>query len=186
MGVSIRTMLLDNATRHFIDNHPKTIVVNLGAGLDTRFERLNQENLTWYDLDVPEAIALRSQFFTENDKYHFISKSCLDLTWFDNINIQGQSLLILAEGLLMYFSSDEVKYLFRELAARFPYAEILFDMLAPVLVGRSQLSDSVSKIRGGVEFKWGLKNSREMETWHDSIKFVEEWNYYDYHKNQCH
>lgn len=185
VGVSIRTMLLDNATHDFMQQNPNAIVINLGAGLDTRFERLKHNNIDcWYDLDVPEAIELRRQFFTESDRNHFIAKSVLDFSWLDDINTTGKPVLIIAEGLLMYFTEDELKPLFKQLVTFLSGSEMLFEMLAPLLVGKSKHHDSLSEIGSKVEFKWGLKDSREMETWHKGIRFAEEWNYFDYHKNR--
>lgn len=44
--------------------------------------------------------------------------------------------------------------------------------------------DSIKKVGGTIEFKWGLKNARAMEKWHSGIKFIEEWNIYNYYKRR--
>ena len=47
-------------TRHFIAEHPDAVVVQIGAGLDARYERLGKPRSTaWYDLDLPEVIEVR-------------------------------------------------------------------------------------------------------------------------------
>lgn len=84
----------------------------------------------------------------------------------------------------MYFTEDELKPLFNQLATRLPGSEMLFEMLAPFLVGKGKHHESLSKIDSRAEFKWGLKDSKAMETWHKGIEVVEEWNYYDYHKDR--
>jgi O-methyltransferase involved in polyketide biosynthesis len=40
-----------------VDAHPEGLVVNLGAGLDTRFYRLDNGTITWIDIDLPEVVA---------------------------------------------------------------------------------------------------------------------------------
>lgn len=40
-----------------MDAHPEGLVVNLGAGLDTRFYRLDNGTITWIDIDLPEVVA---------------------------------------------------------------------------------------------------------------------------------
>lgn len=183
LGVSVRTMLLDNATRKFLENNPNAVVVNLGAGLDTRHERLEiHRPVDWYDLDVREAMELRKQFFTATEHSHFLENSVLDFSWQDKIDCQGRPVLFIAEGLLMYFTEQELKPLFEQLAERFPGAEMLLEILAPFLVGKSRHHDSLSKVSVPAEFRWGLKNSLDLETWHPQIRFIQEWNYYDYHK----
>jgi methyltransferase (TIGR00027 family) len=184
LGVSIRTMLLDKALTAFIDSHPDTVVINLGAGLDTRHARLRLTDIVWYELDVPEVIEFRRQFFNPTDKYHFIAKSMFDYSWMNEIEDTGKSVIIIAEGLFMYFEKRELKKLIWRLADRFPGAEMLLEVLGPFLVGKSKHHDSLSKIENKPEFKWGLKKSRELTTWHPRIKLINEWCYFDYHKDR--
>lgn len=184
VGVSIRSMLLDAATRDFLKRHPQGIIINLGAGLDTRFERLGLPQVRWYDVDVPEAIAVRQRFFSEDRLDHCIAKSIFDYSWIDNLGARDAPVLFIAEGVLMYFAIDEVKSFLAHLIPRFPGAEMLVDVLGPLLAGRSKYNDSIKKIDSTVEFKWGMKNSRELETWHEGLRLVEEWHYLDYCKDR--
>jgi O-methyltransferase involved in polyketide biosynthesis len=185
LGVSIRTMLLDRALTAFINSHPDTVVINLGAGLDTRHARLGLTDVIWYELDVPEAIEFRRQFFSPTDKYRFIAKSMFDYSWMDEIEDSGKSVIVIAEGLFMYFEEKELKTLIWRLIDRFPGAEMLLEVLGPFLVGKSKHHDSVSKIDNKPEFKWGLKKSEELTTWHPRIKLINEWCYFDYHKDRA-
>lgn len=185
VGVSIRTMLLDNAVRAYVDKHPGAVVVNLGSGLDTRVERLKDLDIfCWYDLDLPEGLAFREKFISESQQNKFIAKSAFDLSWTEEINLKGHPLLIIAEGLLMYFTEDEVRQFFKGISQRFPKSEMLFEALAPFIVGKSKKHDTVSKLENAPQFKWGLKKSKSLESWNCGIRFIEEWNYFDYHKDR--
>ena len=185
VGVAVRTVIRDRATQRFLEANPGAVVVNLGAGLDTRWERLKCDNLhCWYDLDVPEAIDTRRLFFEENEGNRFIAKSVFDYSWFDEVEQAGRPLLFIAEGMLMYFKEDEVKPLFRRLSESFPEAEILFEIICPFMVGKARHHDSLKKIDGKVDFKWGIKVPKEMASWHKGLKYLEEWNFYDYHKDR--
>ena len=63
-GVCVRANLIDGETRKFIAAHPDAVVIQLGAGLDARYERLGCPEVThWYDLDLPEVMRLHRQFF---------------------------------------------------------------------------------------------------------------------------
>ncbi|PID57611.1 methyltransferase [candidate division KSB3 bacterium] len=183
VGVAIRTELLDKSTQDFIVRHPKAVIINIGAGLDTRFSRIDNGSIRWYDLDLPEVIALKKQFFEENDRYRMIAKSVFDTSWYNEIERAGAAVLILAEGILMYFDEEQVKSLFHHLITHFPGAMMLFEMLAPFMVGKSKHHEAVKKI-GGAEFKWGISNSRVMESWNPHIRIVNEANYFDYHKKR--
>jgi O-methyltransferase involved in polyketide biosynthesis len=185
LGVSIRTMLLDNAVSAFLRHNPNAVVINLGAGLDTRYNRLELDKIVWYELDLPESMELRRRFFTESEWYRFISKSVFDKSWMDEIEDTGKPVLLIAEGLFMYFDEEELKPLFKKLVDRFPGGEMLLEAMGPFLVGKGKHHDSISKIDGKVEFKWGLKDSRDIAKWYPGITFVEEWCYFDYHKDRA-
>ena len=182
VGVAVRTMLFDKAVLAFVERHPRAVVVNLGAGLDTRYDRLKLRHVDWYELDVPESMAWRRHFFCESQRYRFLTKSVFDLSWMDNIEAAGRPVILIAEGLFMYFAEEKLRPLFQEIATRFAGQEMLFEMLAPFLVGKSKHHDSVSKMDGSPEFRWSLKDSRTLQTWHEGIRVVQEWNYFDYCK----
>ncbi len=110
-GVAIRTEILDELTQKFLKKNPDGTVVNLGCGLDARYDHLNNNQVRWFDLDVPESIELRKNFFTPNEHYQFISKSVLDFSWNDVIP-KDKPILFIAEGLLMYFTESEVQSIF--------------------------------------------------------------------------
>jgi len=50
----------------------------VGCGLDTRFDRVDDGQVRWYDLDVPEVIDLRKQFLAESERVTCISGSAFD------------------------------------------------------------------------------------------------------------
>ena len=58
VGCVVRGWYFDRAVRRFIETHPNPIVVNVGCGLDTRFQRIGNPKAVYYDLDLPEVIAL--------------------------------------------------------------------------------------------------------------------------------
>lgn len=62
ISVVVRTELLDRATEAFINRHPDAVIINIGCGLDTRFSRLDNGKVQWYDLDLPEVINTRQHF----------------------------------------------------------------------------------------------------------------------------
>lgn len=184
VGVAVRTELLDKAVGAFCERHHDAVVVNLGAGLDTRYTRIKPQVARWYDLDLPAVIDLRRGFFPETEHYRLIASSVLEPSWVDAVDAEGRPVLLIAEGLFMYFSEDELKPLLGALATQFAEAELLFEMLGPLMVGKARMHDSVRKADRAVEFRWGLADSRELETWHPFIRFIEEWNYFDFHKDR--
>ncbi|PID52243.1 MAG: methyltransferase [Candidatus Moraniibacteriota bacterium] len=173
-GVAVRTEILDELTQKFLKKNPDGTVVNLGCGLDTRYYRLHNNQVRWFDLDVPEAIALRKNFFTPTEKYQFISKSVLDFSWNDVIP-QDKPILFIAEGLLMYFTEAEVQSIFTNIAKQFPGSEMIFEAMSPFVAKNSSKHADVKKY--DAEFKWGIKSGTEIENWNIGVRFITEYFY---------
>ena len=185
VGVAVRTEILDEVTTAFIRQYQDARVVNMGAGLCTRLNRVDNGRIAWYELDLPEAIELRRRFFTETDRHQFIERSITDFSWMEQIKIKGnQPVLFIGEGFFMYFEEQEVKNIFIEMADHFPDAELIFEINGPVSVGRSKHHDALSRTDGQAEFKWGPASGAVCETWDDRILFVREWNYLDRHRDR--
>ena len=96
-----------------------------------------------------------------------------DLT--EIVKSHGKPILIIIEGVLMYFEPEKIKAFFHELCTRFDNATIVFDMLAFALVGHSGQHDSLRKVDKDIEFKWSLLNTRDMEAWNPKIKLEKEF-----------
>ena len=185
VGVAVRTEILDKATTAFISQYPDARVVNMGAGLCTRFNRVDNGRIIWYELDLPEAIEMRRRFFTETNRHRFIEKSITDFSWMEQIKEkEKQPFLFIGEGLFMYFEGQEVENIFVEMADHFPGAELLLEINGPVSVGRSKHHDALSRTDGEAEFKWGPASGAVCETWDARIRFVREWNYLDRHRDR--
>jgi NADPH-dependent ferric siderophore reductase len=62
-------------------DHPAGTVVEVGAGLNTRFERLDNGTIHWVDLDLPDTMDLRRTFFSETDRRRMVAASVADDSW---------------------------------------------------------------------------------------------------------
>ncbi len=175
-GCCIRTSLIDEEIKAFLARHPDAVVIQLGAGIDARYERLNRPDVThWYDLDLPEAIELRRKFLKESERNTVIASSLFDYGWIERVKSHKKPVIMVVEGVLMYFAPEEVRSFFNELCARFDEATIVFDMLAFSLVGHSKQHDTLNKIGEDVEFRWSVLDTKEMETWNPKIRLQTEY-----------
>jgi O-methyltransferase involved in polyketide biosynthesis len=171
--VCMRAKKLDAYTREFIASHPRSLVIHLGCGLDSRCVRVQHEGVEWFDLDMPAVIDLRRKFYDETDTYHLIASSVTDWGWIDRISPQGRSALVIAEGLMMYLKEDEVKTLILKLKAAFPVCELAFDAFS-TMTARSVKAHPSLKETGAVTH-WGIDDPKAIEQWADGIKLKEEW-----------
>jgi methyltransferase (TIGR00027 family) len=166
----LKTREFDRFTQDFLARHPDAVVVHLGCGLDTRFERTcsgqaEDARVEWYDLDLPEVIELRRKLIGgEGMRHHFLACSVFDSTWLDKVGAhRPRPFLFLAEGLFMYFDEAQVKSLVLRLQEHFPGAELVFDAYSPFLMWSHNLR--VTRKRVGAQLHWALKHPQDLEAW---------------------
>lgn len=171
--ICLRAKQFDNYVKDFLTSEPYSIVVHLGCGLDSRFIRVDNDKVEWYDLDFPEVIELRKQFYQETDRYHFISSPVMKLDWLRGINANNKKVLILAEGLFMYLKKKEIQLLFQSLLNKFAMCKVIFDSYSEVTVKGIKNHPSIKKT--GVVINWGINNAKDIESWSDKIYLENEW-----------
>jgi O-methyltransferase involved in polyketide biosynthesis len=60
-AINKRRTIFDEQVRNFLKDAPDGLVVNLGAGLNTRFHRLDNGQVEWIELDLPGVITFRQR-----------------------------------------------------------------------------------------------------------------------------
>lgn len=171
VGTAMRSIVFDRYTKDFINRYPNGTIVNIACGLDTRHHRLANDTINWYDLDLPETIAIRKQIFTENNRYHFIAKSVLDFSWIEEIP-KDKPVFLSAEGLFCYFTEQEVKNLLNAVSKAFPKAEFVVEAIAPFMVKHTKHHPSLKGYN--VQFKWGTKSGKIVDSWNTGFHFIDE------------
>jgi len=172
-----RTKKLDTVTRDFLAEYPDAVVLQLGCGLDSRFWRVDDGRVNWYDLDMPPVIELRRQFFTGSERYHLIAASVTDMEWMDIITSSGQPVLVLAEGLLMYLSEADVRRLVLRLHETFPGCRLIADVFSRLTARSATRHPSLKQT--GASIGWGIDDALELETWAPGVRLLEEWYFTD-------
>jgi len=172
-----RAKKLDGVTRDFMDEHPGGVVLQLGCGLDSRFLRVDDGRVKWYDLDMPPVVELRQQFFTASERYHMIAASVTDLEWMDTVAAAGRPVLVVAEGLLMYLDEADVRRLVLRLHETFPGCRLIADVFSRQ-TARSATSHPSLK-HTGATIGWGMDDPRELEAWAPGLRLLEEWYFTD-------
>lgn len=173
------TREIDRYAREFLSRHPEAVVVHIGCGLDSRFERVDNGHVKWYDLDFPDVIGLRRKFIgDEGERYHLLGCSVLEDTWLEVVKVHSQCpFLFLAEAVLMFFEEAQVKRLVLTLRDHFPGAELVFDGWSPFFVwlGNRQLSKS----KFASLLRWGFWRSQTLEGWGEGIHMLGQWGFFD-------
>jgi tcmP protein len=181
VGVCVRAKLIDDETKEFLAQHPDAVVIQLGAGIDARYQRLGKPNVGhWYDLDLPEVIAIRRQLLPETEKNTYLSLSLFDEEWIKTVKKHNAPVLIILEGVLMYFDEEQVKTFFNMVCSQLNNTTILLEILAYMLVKHAKQHDAVSKTEHKAEFRWSILNTADMEQWHPHLHLLKEYYMSDY------
>lgn len=168
-----RAKKLDAVATAFLAEHERGVVLHLGCGLDSRFWRVDNGQVEWYDLDMPPVIELRQQFYAEHESYHLIASSVTDLNWTNAVAAVDQPVLIVAEGLLMYLSETDVKRLVLRLREVFPDCRLIADVFSRMTARSATKHPSLKQT--GASIGWGIDDPREVEDWAQGIRLLEEW-----------
>lgn len=173
-----RALICDRVVRQFLKDYPAGAIVNIGCGLDTTFERTDNGQLTWYDLDLPDVIELRSRFIQPGERRKFIAASFLEPAWLSEIKVNG-NVLFIAAGVFYYFTEQEIREFLLRLLEAYPGSQMLFDVSSPlgVRVANQKVIQS-SGLDEKSHLKWGLENKRRLLAWDSRIELLGAYYYY--------
>ena len=168
-GVIARTIVLDRMTKEWLASHPGAVVVNIACGLDTRCYRMSG-NAHWYNLDLPETMAVREKLLPESGTISQIAMSAME-DWGSEISEQNVQVLIVIEGLTMYMNAKDVQQIFAVISSRFSQATIFVETMNPMIVKRFK----EKSIEGShAKFTWGIKNGKALAELLPGFRFMEE------------
>ena len=168
-GVIARTIVLDRMTKEWLASHPGAGGVNIACGLDTRCYRMSGY-AHWYNLDLPETMAVREKLLPESGSISQIAMSAMD-DWGGEIGEQNVPVLIVIEGLSMYLNTKDVQRIFAVISSRFKKATVFAETMNPMIVRHFK----EKSIEGShAKFTWGIKNGKTLAELLSDFRFVEE------------
>ena len=168
-GVIARTIVLDKLTKSWLAKHPGAVVINIACGLDTRCYRMSGY-AHWYNLDLPETMAVREKLLPESGSISQIAMSAMD-DWGGEIKEQNTPVLIIIEGLTMYLTETDVQQIFTVISNRFSKATVFVETMNPMIVKRFK---EKSIDASNAKFTWGVKNGEALAELLPDFRFVEE------------
>lgn len=178
LGVAVRTDILDELSKEFIATHPDALIVNIAAGLDTRFYRMDNGKITWIELDLPDTTVVRQQLMEETDRHKTLAASALDTDWMDELQTDSPVLFIV-EGLLMYLPEEQIKGMVAAMVEYFPKAEFLLEVMGATQAKNTHRNDAISKTNA--KFQFGIRDASEMGEWHPGLEYLKDISIYDRH-----
>ena len=174
----IRSINFDNCIKEFLLQYTNALVINLGAGLDTTFQRVDNGNVFWINMDLPDVISLRHKMIPNTEREINIAKSMFDFTWIDDIaqQTEGRSILLIAAGVFCYFRASELEVLFKKLSSTYPSAHLIFDAMSWLTVwGSNRSIMKKSGMDSSAMLKWHLKRTSILKKWVNTIKIIDKY-----------
>ena len=157
-GVVARTILFRDTLRDLLQQHPDAVCINLGCGFDDKFSQVDNGTLQWFDVDLPDQIAVRRKVFQDRDRCVMLDGDALDGAWTKALP-QADRYIIVLEGVLEYFSKEQVKTCLHMLCDCLPRGFLLAELHSPFLEKHSKHHDAVKHTNAS--FGWGTKSGEE-------------------------
>ena len=173
-----RSLTCDQVIQEFLKRYPAGTIVNLGCGLDTTFERIDNGKLSWYDVDLPDVIEIRSKFVQQSERRRFISASFLEKESLETVEVAG-NVLFIAAGVFYYLEEPQLKEFITRLIDRYPGSEILFDVASPmgVRVANKKVIESAG-LDERSHLVWGLEKTEDLLSWDPRIRILHTYYYF--------
>ena len=152
-SMAMRAKVFDYWTEKMVREYPDAVVLHMGCGLDSRCERVEQKPRCWYDLDFPEVIEVRKNWFAESARYQMLPGNVLDLGWKEAIPA-GDTAVVILEGITMYLEPEELTDLLKELKGHFKQVKILMDCYSTFAAKASRYKNPINSV--GVTQTYGL------------------------------
>ncbi len=184
VGSVVRTRYFDDIAVDALKSSESPVLVHLGCGLDDRFGRTDFGKGVQVNIDLPEVMALRQTLMPpESDRNINLTGSLLETGWMDTLldMYPKADFSFFVEGVLMYFTEDNVKTLATNLATRFPGGSLHFDACNSRMC---KLVGNQKAIRQAkATFKWGMDDDCVLEQWHQRFHHIKTQYYFDmYHR----
>lgn len=169
--MAMRARIYDEWLKERLKENPKAIVLYVGCGLDSRWERVSVKASQWYDIDFPEVIEERRNYYQESDSYHMLSADMRTDEWKKRIKSDGDAIIVM-EGVSMYFQPEKLKKLLADFAEHFSSVKILMDCYTQRAAKASKYKNPINDV--GVTLVYGYDEPKELAA-QSGLKFFKEY-----------
>lgn len=173
-GVVARTIMFREQLKELIKKYPNAVYINLGCGFDDKFSQVDNGALQWFDVDLADQIAVRRKVYEDRDRCIMMEGDALNGEWTKKIP-KSDMYIIVMEGVLEYFSKEQVKTCLNMLCDCFEHGYLLAELHSPFLEKNSKHHDAVKNTNA--IFGWGTKSGKEYLQLEPRMTFISEHSY---------
>jgi O-methyltransferase involved in polyketide biosynthesis len=171
LSVVLRTAVFDEWVRAFLRRSPEGTVVEIGTGLNTRFERVDNGKVHWFDLDLPGVIELRRRYFSDSERRTMLAASVVDTGWIETVRRSRGPYFFVAETVLIYLQEREVKAALGQIAGSFPDLSVALDTATHRAIDSGNRDMVRRKMKA--RFRWACEHPKEIEEWNIGLRLIE-------------
>ncbi|PSW19324.1 class I SAM-dependent methyltransferase [Photobacterium sanctipauli] len=119
------TLQCDRQVEDFLRRHPGGRIINIGAGLDTRFYRVDNGLCRWFDIDITENLVWRQRLFHDSERYRMITGSITDLAWLQALpGTASCPVMLLCDQALLHCDTGVVSKFLQAIGCHFNKVEV--------------------------------------------------------------
>lgn len=176
--MTLRSVVFDNICDNFLKENKDGVVFHIGCGLDSRNTRIKENYYKWYDIDLEPVINLRKKYYEEADNYKMVSSAINEKNWLDIYKDDDtKPVLIIAEGVTMYLSDEELKQFIENAKNKFKKIKFVFDAYSKKACELSKYKNPVNEVNAKIT--WGIDNPEDFKKLSRGIEFDDIYFIYD-------
>mmetsp|Transcript_67037 Transcript_67037/g.125254 ORF Transcript_67037/g.125254 Transcript_67037/m.125254 type:complete len:316 (-) Transcript_67037:88-1035(-) len=172
LGTIFRTLQMDEDVKMFLEKYPTGTIVEVGCGLNTRYERIDNGQATWIDIDMPDAIELRKKYFNydpSDARRKMIGASIVDEgKWLPVVEAAPRPVCFVSEAAIIYVDEAHVRTFIKTVANRFDGSWLIVDTVSARLVDRQKDHPLMKHLPPEGHFCWRCDEPKPtIEGWTD-------------------
>ena len=145
------------------------MIINLAAGLDSRPYRMQlPASLRWIEVDLPDMLSYKQEILAAEHPVCALDRVPLDLrdtaarrALFRRLGGEARAVLVVSEGLIIYFDTDDAAELARDLAAVTTFRRWVTDLTSPALLRMLQKNIGGPLVEAGSPLKFAPREGPE-------------------------
>ena len=173
-GVVARTIMYSNQLQELIKQYPDALCINLGCGFDDKFVQVDNGEIVWYDVDLPDIMSVRRKIYQDRERCIMRDGSALESDWTKGLPKRSTTIVVM-EGVLEYFTKEQVTTCLNMLCDSFEHGFLLAELHHPILGKNTQHHDAVKHTNA--QFHWGTKSGKEYLDLEPRMSLVSERSY---------
>ena len=149
--------------------------MNIASGMDTRYNRLDNGIIKWYNVDLENSARFRLNYIKDSNRVKTLAYSAMDPSWVSEIDATDDVLFII-EGLSMYLTEEDNKRILDIIDENFKSCTVFTEIMPPVSV-KNVKEKSVEEM--DAKFIWGVQEGHELLKLNSNFKWIRDVNLFD-------